>query len=510
MSYSSLSTNKRIAKNSLILYARMLVVTIISLYTSRVVLEVLGVEDFGIYNIAGGVVALLGILNLSMSSSAQRFLSTKIGEKKVDEVHLIFNRSLTVHIAISLLVILLGETLGLWLFNSKLNIPENRMDAAFWVYQFSLVTTACSIVRTAFTAVVISYEKMSFLAYTSIIEVIFKLAICYVLLIVSFDSLKVYSFLMMTVMAALLLTYMFYCRKVIRMKFYKYDPFTIEKYRDLLTFSGWTMVGGIFSVSSWQILNIVYNFFFGVLLNAAMGICNQVLNSLAGLILNFQTAYKPPLVKFYASHNYREFHQLVSRASRFSFYLVFVVTAPLFFSCDYVLYLWLHTVPPYTSVFVQIVILHFWLDAASLPFFYAIEASGRIRTYHITASMVFFFSTVIAVVLVCFFRAPIGAMIITSILASFILALVRLYYYLRIASLCVSDIFFHTFSKVLLVAVFAVPFYYTVTLFFTGFALLVALIILSFIVSLPLVYWVGILKEERSFIRNFIFRIIKR
>lgn len=300
MSDINISNNKRIAKNTMMLYIRMLLSMIVSLYTSRVVLNILGVEDYGIYNVVGGVVVLFSFLNNAMASATQRFLNFELGRGDVLEVKRIFSISMTSYICIALLVLFLSETVGLWFFNTQLNIPSSRIDAASWVYQMSIFTFCFSILRIPYNASVIAYERMSFFAYISIIEVLMKLLIVYLLVLGSIDKLILYAILIFVVTVLVNAIYQFYCKHMFEICTYSFfwDKILFKK---IIGFSGWSLFGSLANMSAQQGVNFLLNIFYGVTVNAAVGIANQVSSAIYAFISNFQTAFNPQLIKSYAS-----------------------------------------------------------------------------------------------------------------------------------------------------------------------------------------------------------------
>lgn len=313
------SNNKRIAKNTLYLYVRMLVMMLISLYTSRIVLQTLGVEDFGIYNVIGGVVVLLHFLNNAMNNATQRFLSYEIGRGDEERTKKVFSMSINCHIIIAVIVVLLAETIGLWFVNNKLNIPVERINASHFVYQFSLLAFIFSILRVPYNALIISNERMSFYAYSTILESILKLLIAFALIMSPWDRLILYSVMMALAPGLINILYIFYSNR----KFSTTASYTFfwdrGMFKSLMSFSGWSMFNGGTALAAQQGSNFLINIFNGVRANAAFGISNQVSSAIYGLVNNFQLAFQPQIVKYYASGDEDALSKLVSRASSISF-----------------------------------------------------------------------------------------------------------------------------------------------------------------------------------------------
>lgn len=373
--------NKRIAKNTLLLYVRMFLTMIVSLYTSRVILAVLGVEDFGIYNAVGGIVAMFGFINSSMAVSTQRYLTFELGRGDIETLNHIFSSSLIIHGLLSLLIILLSETIGLWFLYAKMIIPIERMDAAFVVYQFSILTTVISIMSVPYNAILIAYERMSAFAYISVIEVILKLLIVYLLQIGEFDKLKLYAVLMFIVQLCIRLVYGFYCGRYFK-KEVKFR-FLLDKklFQDMLSFAGWNLWGSCASIAFTHGINILLNMFFGPVVNAARGIAVQVQFAVGAFSTNFQNALNPQITKSYAVGDFTYMHSLMYRSSKFTFFLLLFLTLPIFIETKIILAFWLNTVPDYTVAFVRLLLCITILDAVANPLMVSAAATGKVRRY---------------------------------------------------------------------------------------------------------------------------------
>lgn len=360
----------------------------VTLYTSRVVLQILGVEDFGIYSLVGGIVLLFTFVNTAMATATQRFLSFELGKNDLEAVKKIFSMSMTAHISIALLVLLLAETIGLWFLLEKLNIPENRMYAAIWCYQFSILATCIQIIRIPYHACMIAYERMSFYAYISILEVILRLLIVFFLLIgKEYDRLIIYSVLMFIVALIIFFCYKIICNRNIEITRYSFF-LDSELYKRLISFSGWSLLGNAANVGVQQGQNILLNMFYGVVLNSSSGVATQVSQAVYAFVSNFQLAFNPALIKKYAENNFDELLKLLFSTSKFSFYLLFIVASPLFLYADYFLKIWLEYVPPYADLFSNLILLDMFFNALIAPFWITIQASGKIRDYQIILSII--------------------------------------------------------------------------------------------------------------------------
>lgn len=387
MSQSSVN-NKRIAKNTLFLYFRTLCTMAMSLYTSRVILSTLGVNDFGIYNVVGGIVMFLSFLNTSMASATQRFLNVELGRNNQLGVKCIFSNALIIHFIISLLVVLLAETVGVWFLNCYMNIVPERLGAANFVLQFSIATMVTTIISVPYNAVIIANEKMSAFAYISIIEVTLKFFLALLLVFLPGDKLIVYAMLMFVVSLIIRFLYGIYCtRNFDECKNYKLKP-NKKIIKQMMSFSMWTVVGALASIGHGQGVSIVMNLFFGVVVNAAFGIANQVNQVVSNFVNNFMTAINPQIVKTYSSNDLIAMHDLVSKGCRMGFFLVLFFVVPIMTETPALLGLWLKDVPEYTVSFVRLVLLITLLNSFASPLSAAQGATGNIRNYQIVLTIV--------------------------------------------------------------------------------------------------------------------------
>lgn len=374
------SNNKRIAKNTLLLYMRMFFTMAVTLYTSRIVLSTLGVEDFGIYNVVGGVVSMFGFINAAMSSATQRYLTFSLGKSDFCQLQKVFNISLSIHALISVLIIILAETIGLWFLYNKMTIPTFRMDAALWVYQFSILSSVVMIMSVPYNAVIIAHEKMSAFAYISILEVLLKLLIVLILQIGGFDRLKLYAILIFGIQFLIRLIYGSYCGR--------YFPETkIRKFRDwklfkeMLSFAGWSLWGNCAAIAFTQGVNILLNIFFGPVVNAARGVAVQVQGAVSQFSMNFQTALNPQITKSYAVKDYSYMHSLIFRSSKFTYFLLLLLSLPVMIETEMLLTMWLKVVPDYTISFLRLMLCVTIIDAIANPLMISAAATGRIKFY---------------------------------------------------------------------------------------------------------------------------------
>lgn len=381
------SNTKRLVRNTLSMYIRMLFLMFISFYTSRVLLHTLGVEDFGIYNLVGGIVVLFTFLNGAMTTGTQRHLSYELGRPD-GNVSRIFSACMYIHLFLALMIIVMAETAGLWFLNEKMNFPSERMVAVNWIYQFSILSCAIQIIRVPYNALIIAYERMSFYAYLGIVEGLMKLGIIYLLLLGSFDRLILYAILMVAVNAIITLVFYLYCRK------YMSEVSLIQVkdqrlYKNLLSFSGWTIFGSLANIGRSQGLNIIINIFYGVTLNAAIGIANQVNAGISQFVSGFQQAFNPQLTKAEAQQDRAYQEKLINMTAKYSYLIVLFFAVPILINLDAILSWWLGEYPPYAVEICFWIVIATLIDSVSGPLWVTIFAHGRIRNYQLVVSLLF-------------------------------------------------------------------------------------------------------------------------
>ena len=379
--------NKRIAKNTLLLYVRMLFLMAVSLYTSRVVLNTLGVEDYGIYNVVGGVVLMFGFINGSMSSSTQRYITFALGQGDTERLRRVFSTALQIHALVSVLAVILGETVGLWFMYTQMQIPAGRMDAAFWVLQCSIVSTVVMIISVPYNAAIIAHEKMSAFAYISILEAVLKLAVVYLLVVFPSDKLVLYSFLILAVQLLIRSCYSRYCNRHFEESGYRH-VWDKALFKEMTGFAGWSMFGNLSAVLYGQGLNMLLNVFFGPVVNAARAVAVQVQTAVQQFVGGFQMAVNPQITKAYAKGEMEEMRRLMFRSARFSFYLLFFLSLPVLFETDFILTVWLKTVPEDTVVFLRIMICTSLIYSLANPLIIANQATGKVKKYQTVCGII--------------------------------------------------------------------------------------------------------------------------
>ena len=372
--------NNRIAKNTIFLYLRMMLLMIVSLYTSRVVLSTLGIEDYGIYNVVGGFISMFAFLNGAMSGCTQRYITIALGKGNMQKLKKVFSTCLIVHGMIALIVFLLAETIGLWFVLEKLVIPSERMVVAMIVYQCSIISTIVLIMSFPYNADIIAHEKMSAFAYISIFEVFANLGIVYLLNVIHFDKLLIYSVLLLLVKVLIIMIYRIYCKRHFLESTFHW-LFDKEMLKEMLSFTSWNLFGGMAGTLMGQGVNVLLNIFFGPTVNAARGIAVQVQGTIQQFATNFQTAVNPQLMKTYADGDLHAMHMLLFRSTKFTFMLLLCLMLPLILEIDFVLKFWLKNVPQYTNVFVCLMLCISMIDAISNPLMTASAATGKVKVY---------------------------------------------------------------------------------------------------------------------------------
>lgn len=410
-----MSDNRRIAKNTLMLYFRMILIMGVTLYTSRVVLGVLGVEDFGIYNVVGGVVTIFGFLNGSLAIATQRFLTFELGKGDISQLKRVFGVSLSLHLLLALIVIILAETIGLWFFLAKLNIPIERAEAAMWVYQMSVLSVAFSIIQIPYNAIIISYERMDAFAYISIVEVVLKLLVVLILAKLDYDKLIIYSILIFLVTFFIRTLYQQYSKRILKeaMSSYIFDKKILF---DVFSFSGWSLFGSVAYIAKSQGVNVLLNVFYGTTVNAAFGISQQVNTAITSFSQNFTMALNPPIVKAYAQKDINDTYMLLFSGMKFSFFFSFLLIIPLLYETKFILLLWLKNVPDYTVDFTRLILMVSLIDSFAYAIGATVQATGRIKWYQMIIGGLLFLNLPFSYFMMKLTGEPISALVVALLL----------------------------------------------------------------------------------------------
>lgn len=373
------SDNKTIAKNTIFLYIRMMVIMIVSLYTSRVILQILGIDDYGIYQAVGGIVGFLSFLNSALSGGTSRFLTYELGTGNKERLNNTFSTTLTVHILLALLIVVIAETLGLWYFNTQMVIPEDRFYAAAWVFHLSIITAVLAIISVPYNAAIIAHEKMKVFAYIGIVDAVSRLAIVYMLTLGDIDKLILYAILLLLIQLAIFVFYVVYSMRLFTESKYKFLFIDKPLFKEIFSFSGWGLLaGGSIALNSQGIL-LLLNYFFAPAIVTARSISLQVYNAANQFVTNFRTAANPQIVKQLAAGDVVGSHNLLLQSTKFSYYLMLILCLPICLLAEPILKLWLVEVPEYTVPFLQLVIIQSLFQVFDTSFYTALFAKGRIK-----------------------------------------------------------------------------------------------------------------------------------
>ena len=494
------SNGQRIAKNTLLLYIRMFVTMLIQLYTSRIVLRTLGVEDLGIYNVVGGVVTLFAFLNYAMGSSTQRYINYYLGKGDMEQLRKVFSHCFLVHIVIAGTVILLSETVGLWILYNKMIIPEERMTAAFWVYQCSIVATVLMVFTVPYNSDIIAHEKMSVFAYVSIVEVILKLLIVYLLWMIKWDKLIVYAILLVLVQIIIRGIYRVYCRRKFEETHIIWN-FDRAFLKEIVSFVGWNVFGGLSNVLYSQGLNIMLNTFFGPVVNAARGFAVQVQSAILQFSQNFQTAINPQITKSYSVGDLKTMHSLIFKSSRYTFMMLWILSLPVFLEADFLLTLWLQTVPDWTVSFLRIMLCIVLLDSVANPLMIASAATGRVKIYQIVIGSIMLMILPVAYVFLRLGFDP-DVVFIVHLCFCVIAFITRMFLVRSMISLSLKDYCSEVGLRCLVVGVVSLlPFIIKQYLFNYDLNSFVAILI-YIIFTAACILLFGITSEERTFVAS--------
>lgn len=508
MSEASVHNNARIAKNTIFLYFRMILLMAVSLFTSRVVLSTLGIEDYGVYNVVGGFIGMLAFLNGAMCGSTQRFITVELGKGNQESLIRVFSTCVITHGMIAALVFILAETIGLWFVWEKMVIPADRMMAALIVYQCSVITSIVQIMSYPYNADIVAHEKMSAFAYISIYEALANLAIVFMIRIGGFDRLVLYAVALLLVKISVIVVYRTYCtRHFIEASVKKI--FDKELIKQIIAFTGWNLWGGIAGTLMGQGINVLLNLFFGPAVNAARGLAVQVQSAVHLFATNFQMAMNPQIMKTYASGDLNAMHMLVFRSAKFTFMLLLCIMLPLAIEIDTILGIWLEVVPVYTNIFVCLMFVICMIDAVSNPFMTASAATGKVKVYQSVVGGI-----LISIVPVAYLVLKLGAnpysVFLVHIGVGLIAFIARLFIVRGLIDLSVRKYISHVILPCLLVLFPSLLFAVFLKQVMGQELLLIFLKMVMVVIVTALVsFLIGLTKNERAFIMDKV-RKVKR
>ena len=498
---SHAENTKRIAKNTLMLYVRMLFSMLVSLYTSRVVLNTLGVEDYGIYNVVGGFVAMFSLISSSLSASVSRFLTFELGRGDMERLKETFSTSLLIHLVLAGIVLVLAETVGIWFLNTQMTIPAERLYAANWVFQASILSFMFGLSSVPYNASITSHERMSAFAYIGILDVVLRLLI--VLFIAyapfQFDRLIVYSLLLVFVGMSLQCIYLWYCRKNFEECRFRLH-FNKTCWKEMNAFAGWNLIGCTAVLLKDQGVNILLNLFYGPILNAARGIAGSVNVAVCSFANNFMAALNPQITKSYALGDSEYVVSLIERGSRFSFYIIFIIALPILLETDFVLTLWLKQYPIHSINFVRLALLLSLCDILSNTLITLQLATGKIKNYQLVVGGMYLMNFPLS-----YFFLKIGfqpeVVYVVALMVAFCCLGLRLVYLNKMTGLIISEFVQRVCLNVFLVMVVAS--FMPILIFLQMESSLYRFVIVSVVSLLSsgfTIYYVGCSKNERAFI----------
>ena len=511
MAQDNTSNNKRIAKNTAFLYLRMLVVLVVNLFTSRIILKVLGISDYGIYNVIGGMVNMLTVLTGAIGVATSRYLTYSLGIGNMDELKKTFSTALNIHIILACIIGFIAEVVGIWFLNNKMNIPPDRIYAANWVLQFSIFTFLVSLIVIPYTSSIISHEKMNIYAYLSLYDVFVKLGIVYLLYILPIDRLISYGILLLLASLSTQIIYFIFCRKNFEECRYRLilDRRLIK---EMTSFIGWAFWGNAAVMAKNQSLSILLNIFFGTVVNAAQGIAMQVNNAVTSFIRNFMTAVNPQITKSYTQNNYEYLYQLIIRSAKFSIFIALLMITPLIMHIDIILDVWLVEVPEHANNFVTMILIYTAVECFISPILMALLATGKIKRYEIGITIIY----IVNILLVYFFfklgSAPEMAFILNVVFKIIVLLLLftegRKQFQLPVAKYIKESMLkpaiISLLGIVLIISYKRIVFDTTMTTFVLSCLTTEMVLAIS-------IWYLGLTKSERSFVKEaVIYKLLKR
>lgn len=506
----SIASNRRIAKNTLLLYVRMGISMLVSLYTARIVISALGEMDYGILNIVSGCVAIFTFLNGSLSGSASRFLTFELGRNNIPGLNKIFNASLAVHIFVAVILIVLCETAGLWILNEKLIIPADRMLSAQWAYQISIVLMVFSLVQVPYGAVVIAHEKMDIYAYLSILDIVLRLSLAFLLQIINGDKLIIWSIMTLIITIIYTSVYVIYCRR-------KFAETVLQVcresliYKQLFSFSLWNLIGSISGMLQNQGLNILLNMFFGPVINTARAISYQIQGTLTQFSGNFMLATKPQIIKLYACGQTKEMMSLVRFSACLAFYLTWVFTLPVSLELPYLLDLWLKEYPNYTISFSLLTLILSLILSIKTSRTTATLATGNIKATNLTVCIILCMTFPISYLLLHYKFSP-NSVVVVTIMMTFLGEIVAVGILKRYVQFSMLHYFITVYGRCFLVAIVSgvLPFLVHYLFEVEGFVRLV-LVSLTSIMSVGLtIYFIGFTRQNRAKLTHELKRMLKK
>lgn len=481
----------------------MLLVMGVSLFTVRIVLKVLGVEDYGIYNVVAGIVSMFGFLSGTMASASQRFFAFEIGKKDFVKLKQTFSMTVTIYAMLAILIIILAETVGLWFLNNKMTIPPDRMEAAHWVYHFAIASFVVTIMAIPYNAAIIAKENMKVFAYISILEVILKLAIVYMLMLFDADKLKLYAVLMFIATLIIRFAYSLYCRRAYTE--FKYSFYwDRELFKALIGYSGWNMIGVIANIIKNQGIDVLLNIFFNPILNAARAIAFQIFNALNQLTINVYSATRPQITKLFAKNDIEQMWKLVFQSLKISYFLLLIISIPIIINPEIILSIWLHKFPSQAIIYVRLILISFLIETSVNQLIAVMQSANKIKHYQIFASVILLLNLPISFFLLKMGYNEFTPFIVIVILSCFYIGMIIYisYKYLRMS---LKNFFIHVHVKLYIVSLFSFACSFLLKQIFDNSLLhFIYFCLISFTFSIIIIFYFGFNKSEKQSIILFL------
>jgi O-antigen/teichoic acid export membrane protein len=497
--------NKRITRNMMILYFRMFFIVGISLYTSRVILEVLGVVDFGIYSVVGGVVIMLSFFNTAMTSATQRFISFELGKNDSVQLERVFSMSVNTHITIALLIFILAETVGLWFLNAKLELPVERLEAANWIYQISIFSFMTTVIGVPYLALIIAHERMNIYAYVTAAESILKLIIALVLSWIAYDKLKMYAFLSFFLSVIMLIIYILYCKRHFPKTNFKF-LWDKSLYASLMGYTGWNIFGNLSLMTMGQGINILLNLFVGPIANAAWAISFQLNNAVSLFSHNIRLAVNPQIVKSHASGDDEYMKSLVFQSAKYSFFLLLLIALPIILEADFILRIWLNEIPDFTVLFCQLILINALLQCFDASFGMIFQALGKIKENQLLSGGMYLLVLPVSYFLLVLEFQPhviFYVQIVATMLTAFV---IKLYLLRKLAGISYSEYSRKLAFPVLKVTLVALIVPVLSRIYMDEGALRFLTIVAVTLISIPIsVYYLDLSNEMKIKVKSYIF-----
>lgn len=489
-------------------------IMLVSLYTSRIILQNLGISDYGIYNIVGSVITSFAFVSAPLGTATQRFYNFELGKNNKNQLNVIFNMSFVIYLILALSLFIIIEISGLWFIYNKMTLPENRIDAALLSFHLYLVTFVLGLLKVPFDALIIAHEKMAYYAWISILEVILKLLNAFLLAYFAGDKLELFAVNHVVISIVMLLMVVVYSQRCFKYIYFVSTKKVWDKeiFKSLLSFSGWTLFGSVASMTSNQGINILLNTFFGVIVNAAMGIASQVNSAITQFVHNFQVAFRPQIVKYYAGDNLSDLYTLINRTSKLSYMLMFGLVCPLWFNIRFVLELWLgqDNVPEYAASFCILMTIYALLESFSAPMWMTIQATGKIRKYQIVISSTMFMNIIISYIFLSMGLNPTVVLEIKCCMDIFYL-IIRLRFIKKMIGFPIYKFVKKVMAPMIAISIIPIAVMFTMSSYInSNLVHLILTIVVFYIVYIPFVFFVGLTQNERNGITKMVYAKIRK